>query len=967
MIRLIKINNIYYLKSQYLSARDFQEVLKVYRKYKLRFDAEVQASTHSNPKILLDCLYELGDRFDTKSDKLLEQEIESYSPFKPSFKIKRRKLEKSFFEKYPPIGKFQEEDVYKMFSLGRCLNANKMGLGKGQPHSSKVLTLSGWKDMRDIQEGDLVANEKGSFSKVLKVFPLGKRDIYKVTFSDGCSTNCTEDHLWTYRTHNDAFFGKDFKRSITTKELLDKKIPYSSMYIPLVKPIQFPERELKIDPWLMGVILGNGCTKSGSLTISTTKDFLIDKIREKLRNTNCTLKPRYSNSFGVTMTNSRKVGENLFINELKKQNLFGVGSVEKFIPTDYLYSSSEQRLALLTGLIDTDGYVSKKGDVLQYSTSSEYLMRDVTFLVQSLGGLVKVSSKIPKIGNKEYSRHWTLTLKLPEGVIPISIPYKLERFVPKTKYQPVRILRSVEYSHEEEASCILIDSDTHLYVTENCIVTHNTYESIQTINQYFHLQETDCVLIVAIPSVLYNWKREILNFSNYFSYDDIVIVNKDNRDIFNSDNLPPVLIMSYNTIKLVSEYCYLQKNPVKNIDKKTEAQIKKDKKKITALAKSTKTNTIPFEKWGSNRILILDEAHKAKNMQARQTKVLHQIKEYFEYRFLLTGTPHPNNIGELYSLIKLLDDNLIESNYNDFISTIAEIGTRFSAYAISEFKEKECNDFLERIKPYIIRRFLRDYVELPQVFYKNIYIEFSGKQYDLYQAIVNEALISLKSEKGKLHFRDIQTKFPYIIQMLSDPCLLKGKIDSKQSDLINTIDNWKFENGLKFKACKDLLTDIFEENKDAKVVIWAEHPETINRLAESFEKYGTLLVHGQSTPKGKDKDEWRDYLTQEVFKKDKEKRILIANPSTLGTGTNLQFVQQVITLDEDFSFVNKDQKKSRFERFGMVGEVTYWKIIIDKSLDCYIDKALANKELLDKIFLKDGLTISDIKSIFTGD
>jgi len=365
-------------------------------------------------------------------------------------------------------------------------------------------------------------------------------------------------------------------------------------------------------------------------------------------------------------------------------------------------------------------------------------------------------------------------------------------------------------------------------------------------------------------------------------------------------------------------------------------------------------------------VMILDESHKIKNTQTRWTQIVHAHKKFFEYRFALSGTPHPNHVGELYSQIKFLDDDLIDTNYTDFIRTIANVGTQYSDYEVSSIIEEKANVFLKRIKPYVIRRFLRDHLELPQVYKKNIYIELGAEQQNLYRKLVNEILISIKKERKLLSYREVQSNFPFILQILSDPCLLKGRLISTQSDLEKGIANWKFENSAKYQTCKEIVESIFEDNEYAKIVIWEEHPKTIDTLGNIFSKYGTVCIHGQNTPSGMSSDKWRDSMVQEVFRNDREKRILIANPVTLGTGTNLQFIQNVIIYSEDFSFVNKDQKEARTERAGMIGEVTYWKLIVDHSVEVYQDKVLHNKAEQDRLALVDGLTVSQLSDIFNG-
>lgn len=498
-----------------------------------------------------------------------------------------------------------------------------------------------------------------------------------------------------------------------------------------------------------------------------------------------------------------------------------------------------------------------------------------------------------------------------------------------------------------------------------------SYSFIQTANQFFYHKEADKVLIVAISPVLYNWKRELKRFSPYFTDDNIQIITKDQRAIFDYIDGKDVLIMTYNTLKLVSDYYYFQNNTVKRRDKKTAEKIKEQEDEIKRASKTYEKSQIPFDTWGTNRIIVADEAHKLKNMKTRWTQIIHQVKNYFNYRYPMSGTPAPNNVSELFSHIKFLDDELIESDYGTFVKTIANVGTKYSDYEIESFIDYKVAKFEKRIKPYMIRRFLRDHLELPQVYRKKIYVELQGKHKELYQKLVSHELISIKKEHGAFSYKIVKSKFPFILQVLSDPSLLNGKLDSTETELIETLSKWKFEDSLKFQSCKEIIESIFEDNKDSKVVIWSEHPNTIEQLAKEFDKYGVVIVHGQSTPKGRENSEWRDYVCNELFKNDVSKHILISNPTTIGVGTNLQYVQNVITYDEGFSFVDKDQKDSRFERSGMIGEVTYWKIIVDDSLEIYQDKVIEDKTYEDRMLGKDKnrevLTMNDINAIFKGE
>ena|GEM_PF-1524658 len=543
-----------------------------------------------------------------------------------------------------------------------------------------------------------------------------------------------------------------------------------------------------------------------------------------------------------------------------------------------------------------------------------------------------------------------------------------EKFPPKGDYQVEDATRMASYGR---------------FLNANKQGTGKTYETIQATNQLFFHKLIDKVLIVVIPVMMYNWKREMLMFSDLFAEEDFLIITEANRERIYEKNLPKIVITSYDTFRLCSDYVYKQENPYKPFTKltkpiekyceenkidlnKLDPEEKKlrleriNKKLYSEKAKNYRKEQLDFSFWGDNRLIILDESHKIKNMDARRTQIIHKHKHFFNYRFCLSGTPHPQGIQDLYSNLKFIDDNLVDANYVDFLHTIGEVGNGFSKYALASVDEEKANKLLERIKPYYCRRFLREVVkDLPEVIWKPVYIPFEGIQKQIYQSIVNEELTSIKEEKGFIQYKDLIVKFPYMMSVLSDPLLVADKILE-----FGGLKNWKFEDSLKFKTANSLIDSILEDG-DEKIVVWEEHPDTINRLGKAFEKYNPICISGTTTPKGREKYEWRDEQINK-FRTDKKVKMLIANPTTLGTGTNLQFVQHVIYFSRNADFVNWDQSVSRTERIGMVGEVVYYILIVDNSLDVHTDTILKDKETLDRLFLKQGLTTKDCKDIFAG-
>ena len=172
---------------------------------------------------------------------------------------------------------------------------------------------------------------------------------------------------------------------------------------------------------------------------------------------------------------------NEFTSYIKELGLHGKLSSEKFIPDIYKFSSIDDRIELLRGLMDSDGSIGTNGVVPYLSTTSSQLKDDFIFLIQSLGGVAKYTIK--KTGYKKNGVKiickpaYSIRIKL-KNINPFKLPRKFEKFKPLTKYFPCRFITNIKFAKKDLCQCILVDSPDHLYLTDNCIVTHNTHLAV---------------------------------------------------------------------------------------------------------------------------------------------------------------------------------------------------------------------------------------------------------------------------------------------------------------------------------------------------------------------------------------------------------------------------------------------------------------------------------------------------------
>lgn len=355
--------------------------------------------------------------------------------------------------------------------------------GKALSLDSGILTPKGWKKMRDIKVGDYAIGADGKAAKVIGVYPQGVKEMYKVVFDDKTEVKCSGDHLWTVRTREDRKQGK--KRTVKTTDMLKNYLveggKRKNYCIDYVEPIEFEGKLDKddLDPYYLGALLGNGCFSERSF--STGDKEMIELLKEKMPQTDTIIyKDRYDYIIKKKEDTRNEKGYRIKAETFKKLEEYGLSeahSWDKFIPDKYIYSSIEDRIELLRGLFDTDGYADGSG-TLEYTTVSERLADNVTEVARSLGGRVVRGEKIGKYRDKngnqiECRKTYRLYIKMP--INPFHLKRKAEKYITREKHiRKYKYITSIEKIENEECQCIMVDNESHLFVTDGYNLTHNT-------------------------------------------------------------------------------------------------------------------------------------------------------------------------------------------------------------------------------------------------------------------------------------------------------------------------------------------------------------------------------------------------------------------------------------------------------------------------------------------------------------
>lgn len=366
----------------------------------------------------------------------------------------------------------------------RCLITAGEGQGKALAADTPIPTPDGWVTMGDLEPGDVVFGSDGRPTPVTAVSPVFMGDCFAVTFDEGTRIVADGDHQWfTFslaareaeaqlrRRHPTKPRGTDqrWKRR-AFPGLVSTRVMAATLWargghalnhaIPVTAPLDPAPVDLPISPYTLGAWLGDGTSRTAHITTPDVQ--VVDEIRSEgwdVRPTSTPLRWRIS---GGRMRDG-------FESRGRKLGVWG----DKHIPDVYKRASASQRLALLQGLVDTDGYVGPDARV-ELTFMNARLSRDVHELVVSLGHKASIRESDAKLNGRVVGRRWRISFHTD---LPLArLQRKAERLTPRpTRRHAHRYVTAVEPVPAQPVRCIQVAAPNGLFLAStSCVATHNS-------------------------------------------------------------------------------------------------------------------------------------------------------------------------------------------------------------------------------------------------------------------------------------------------------------------------------------------------------------------------------------------------------------------------------------------------------------------------------------------------------------
>lgn len=473
------------------------------------------------------------------------------------------------------------------------------------------------------------------------------------------------------------------------------------------------------------------------------------------------------------------------------------------------------------------------------------------------------------------------------------------------------------------------------------------------LNHLWKYGYTDKLLVLCPPESVYNFDHELELWATFYpgNPDEVYIADTKHREPFQPHH--KIVIMTYRFLVAYSDELYKKKN-------------KKTSRKYTK-------NVVDVSNWGTCRTLVCDESHTLKSSKGRSWKLVKFIKDQFENRYILTGTPSPYEIQDLYTQICFLDETLVPDSYGAFVHHIAftDSADPHSIGKITGYREKNLKEWLESISHLVSREMSADRIE---DHVENYWCEPSPLQKEIYQELVSTDLHRIQEKEGRISATAVSNRFSYYQSILDNPGLLvknfeEGKLSQITSaKLWGLLQKWTFDQHGKLEMIDTLVARYLDEEHEKKLVIWSGHPDSLEGLKIHLEKQGRtcIVAHGQvEQQEGESPAARSRRLVQEFW--ESPAQILLASYLTLNSAIGLHNANRAIYLDRPWDWGRYAQSQKRIHMENPV-PVIINPMIFRKTLEEEQERRLTDRAIVNNadLYKKDALTTEDLRYIFNG-
>lgn len=861
----------------------------------------------------------------------------------------------------------------QQYSLnGYCL-ASPPGTGKALKNGTPVKTPDGWTAIDQLMVGDVVMGQDGKPTNVLGVYHHKQVNMYRLTFHDGREIFACEDHQWMVHDGSNKDHSKRWA-VIDSKEIARRfTLSKVRLKLPLCKPVESAAKDLMLDPYLMGALLGDGSYTRSAVSFNKNDIEMVKEFRQKLAPYGLKVikKDKTDTRVGWAITAGRgaRAGDNHVTNVLKHYGLMGKRSEHKFVPEDYLNGSIEQRTAVLQGLMDTDGTVDHRTGTVSFCSMSLKLAENVQYLVRSLGGIAKITEKKVKYQYKEDPDRqriaYIVTIRHTEQSIFFKLPRK-KRFARDTQYSHNLglTIKSIEPAGKMDATCISVDNKDKLFITKDFVVTHNT---ITGYAMYLVSRADVGIFIVPNNSVDDVWEDTLqTRFKNPGKYS--YWTSHMNRPITGKEQ---IIIAHYEALQTVldampkfgNKSIYVHLDESHNFNELTSARTQRFIDMCTRgnMIASTWASGTPFKAFGKEAVPM---------MRCIANDFTQEVERKFIKMFGASKGSALDVLANRMGLVMFKVDKatIVDNGRNEYVVPVGFRGA--NEYTLDKIAADMVSFITERVKYYEKERayFETEFLTLidkararikdPAVISEfSLYMHGVKEMHRRFQPVAHRQLVveckqfereyiyPILNNAERKQFKKVASVYKYVALVIRGEAL--GRILTRAR-----IDC--FKEMVEHTNFKDII-----ETARKKTLIFTSYVEVADAIVKKVADCGfePLVVYGDTNKNLP--------AIMQKFKTDPSANPLVATFDSLSTAVPVIDASTVVLFNAPFRDYIRDQAISRADRLGQDGMVDIANVILDTGDQPNIstrshDILQWSKEQVDQIM---GFTVADDENL----
>ena len=321
---------------------------------------------------------------------------------------------------------------------------------------------------------------------------------------------------------------------------------------------------------------------------------------------------------------------------------------------------------------------------------------------------------------------------------------------------------------------------------------------------------------------------------------------------------------------------------------------------------------------------IIDESTKLKNPTANLTKCFFDIAPLFRIRTIMSGTPVANRPYDMWAQVYFLDEGKsLGCDFNEFKKQ-TDLSNKLS-YNVDaqENFEREVGSIYRKISLFSVRETKKSSgICLPEKKYETRNAYFETNQKMLYEKIIKDLRVEVYKDGERIVDDDSEAlkRLLRLNQVASNPRLIDESYQNESGKEV-LLDN--------------VISEIMDRKE--KCIIWSCYIENIEQFSKKYKKYNPRKIHGSMTIEERNK-------SVEIFKNDEECKLLFATPQAAKEGLTLTVANNAIFYDRSFNLDDYLQAQDRIHRISQIKECTIYNIVIEESIDKWIDALLTAKQ-----------------------